>query len=71
MSKVFWVERRDTGEKWTKNKWKYGNNHAFVALYDSGYAFVVDTDGCYTYTTKLDPKVWVVKYRGELNADKI
>ncbi len=53
MSKKFWAEHRQTGEKWKSRK----DIKQYLVMYDSGYLAVV-TDDFYTQITPLDPKVW-------------
>ena len=55
MSKKFYAERRDTGERWS-NKNKYFKS--YLVMYDSGYLAVVDGDSYYIWVTPLDTKVW-------------
>ena len=54
MSKVFWAENRETGEKWHPEP---GTKKQYLVMYDSGYLAVV-TEDFYYYITPLDDKIW-------------
>lgn len=54
MSKKFWAENRQTGERW-KPSGDYQKE--YLVMYDSGYLAVVKED-YYQYVSPLDTKVW-------------
>lgn len=56
MSKIFWAEHKETGERWRPEP---GENQ-YLVLYDSGYAAVVTGD-FHTYISPLGGK-WRVVY---------
>lgn len=65
MSRLFYAVNRETGERW-KNNSSLCEVEAFLVLYDSGYAAVVSSDGCYTYISPLCNKTWKVVFNGSM-----
>ena len=53
MSKKFWAENRDTGERWKPTPGK----KQYLIMYDSGYLAQV-TEDYYQYILPLNIKVW-------------
>jgi len=65
MSRVFWAENRETGERWKPNDSGYYKE--FLVLYDSGYLAIVTDFGSYDGMSigPLDTKIWKLVYRNE------
>lgn len=63
MSKKFYAENRETGQRWIKDPRQM---HQYLVMYDSGYLAVVTE---YRYEgssiTPLDTKVWKTVLKGE------
>ena len=60
MSKKFWAENRETGERWKPS----GNyEREYLVMWDSGYLAIVKQN-YYTYIEKLNTKIWKKVVRG-------
>ena len=56
MSRLFWAEHRETGERWKPTNPSYDKE--YLVMYDSGYLAVVLDDGWSTFINPLDSKAW-------------